>query len=1367
MIRLLRGTLARLLALGVLALVLLAVLISAARLTLPLLDQYREPFAAALSERLGYPLRMGGMSLHLSGWSPRLALDDVVLADPEGGPDLLSLRALELDLDLPASLRLGSPQIRALTLVGARLALRRLADGRIRVLGLGALQSDDPRTLELFLRQGRLNLVDSEVVLIDDRIPGGLPWLTQVQLGLRNAGQGHRLDLRARPVADRLGDSDRGDPSDARLQVLAELRGDGLDPSTWGGSVYLKLSGAGTLDLAPPDILAHARAQGLVLEAWLQLSAGGLTEGLGRVALEGLRLTPSRLDLGPSAEAEGAEPTRAQPGARPIAVDRLSALARVVPTTEGWRIGVRDLWLAMEGGELEGLNLDLRLSGRGRLDGLQLAVDNLDLALVPPLVRLIPGPRPELAQRLDDLAPEGHLKRIGFALERPVGTPPRWRLAATGNGLGIHQSGKVPGVEGLCLRLRADQDGGDLRLRSEWLQLDLAPLFDRPIYLDRFSGLLDWTLGPAGALHLSGRNLVLENPDLGGRVRFDLDLPAPGGGRSPFLDLRASLHDGDGARARTYIPVGILHPKLVGWLERALVGGRVPQADLIFRGPLRDYPFRGNDGRFELLLEIEDAGLDYLEGWPPLESASGTLRFLNQGMAVQVDSARILDSALGDGRAVMADLRGPHHLSIQGQVEGPFSDGLRVLAETPLARRLGVLPRVLQVGGVSRLDLGLELPLAQGQPPSLAGRLTWPGQAEISLQGTPLTLTDLAGELRFTEHSVSAEGIAAQLWGRPLSLDVATGGPAGPAGPRTEIRARSRLPVSDLARRLPSPLWSIANGDADWDLGVEVGLADLTRDLSPLSWRLRSDLRGLALDLPAPLGKTANQARALDLAGALLPGRSLSLRGTVGQGTAGGLGLDLALTLTKGSPRLERGRIVAGAREAPAGAPEGLLVEADLPRLELTAWADWWSRFRGLGAGRGAGAGPGAIVLPRPLGLDLRIARLDLAGAALTDARVRAAPGDSGWTAEVESRELAGSLGFPAAGSDAPVAISLARLDLAALLPSGDRESPPTSPESAEDGTRLPPTDLRVADLRWGGAPLGRLAVDLRPEPGGLRIPRIDLKGPGDTRVSGEATSVDGPEGGRARLALDLESADTGPLMRALDYGSVLSEAPLESSVRLEWPGGLGSFALARSTGTLSLKVGAGRLLEVEPGVGRVLGILNLGALSRRLALDFTDIYQQGFSFEQIQGDIRIGGGKAELRRFEIEGPASAIRVSGYTDLRSRTFDQMVTVEPRIGSSVALASALAGGPVVGAAVYLADKVTGGTIDKLGSYSYRVTGPWSDPELTRVGWGPFGGDAPAGAPGETSGGDSGGTGPGAFPLPFSLPPSRSDENHFLN
>jgi hypothetical protein len=79
--------------------------------------------------------------------------------------------------------------------------------------------------------------------------------------------------------------------------------------------------------------------------------------------------------------------------------------------------------------------------------------------------------------------------------------------------------------------------------------------------------------------------------------------------------------------------------------------------------------------------------------------------------------------------------------------------------------------------------------------------------------------------------------------------------------------------------------------------------------------------------------------------------------------------------------------------------------------------------------------------------------------------------------------------------------------------------------------------------------------------------------------------------------------------------------------------------------------------------------------------MDFTDLYEQGFAFEEMRGRIQIAEGKATLDNFTVDGPASKVIVSGSSDLVNQRFDQSVVVEPRIGSSVALASAVAGGPV--------------------------------------------------------------------------------------
>ncbi len=1356
--------LTRLAWIGLAGLILLALLMTTLRLALPITDHYRDAIVQTLSQRLGYPLRVETLTLRLSGWFPRLVLGNAALTCPENGSDLLRLQALELDLEPIASLRTGKPQIRSLTLVGARLIIERTPDGRVSVAGLGALHTDDPRTLELFLDQGRLNLTASEVQIRDDALGSEGIRLTDVRLRLHNTGLTHQLELIAQaPPAP--ADAGAAHPPATRVRVLADLQGDARDLRGWGGRVYLHLAAADPAAWLPwtlvdPDLVHTADVQ---LESWNEIRAGALTESINRIDVSGLTLTPpAAIRTDPDPASTPANPARrSAAGAPAVTVEQLGGLIRVAPLADGWRIGVADLELRVDGAALHDLDLDLRLSAQGNLSALDLTAAEFELASISNLLRAWPWQSPLNPGPLAALNPRGRIERLAVQFAVAPGEPPTWQTAALGHGLALDQHARLPGFAGLSARLRADQDSGGLQLGSTALDLDLRPRFDQPIHLDQLSGSLTWQRDPDGGMRVQGRNLVLENADLAGRARLALDWPGPAAdpATGPFLDLRAHLSDADVAQVRRYLPVGVLKPALTRWLTRALAAGRVPQADFLVRGPLNKYPFREQEGRFELLLDYHDLVLDYQPGWPPIVAAAGELWFLNQGLDIRTDNGRIYDTALRQGRTIIPDLWKPTRLLIHGEGAGPFADGLRILGESPLAQRLGPLARVFAVQGRSQLVLDLDVPLVKGGLLGVDGRLSWPEPAGLSLAGTPVALSELTGELRFTGNSLHAEAIRAQLWGRPVTVAIATRNPGTAPSAATAIRAQARMPVTELATRFPSTAWRLVSGDLAWDLDVALRNADLQEPSLPLALRLHSDLRGLGLDLPPPFGKTAEQPRVLELTGALIPGRSLTI-----QGDLDGLALDLDLGLGPAAPQLERARVTlstlpdaaASATDQPPTPARGLLIDGTVTELSLPTWSDWWKRV-----GPTLGARPDADAGLRldPLSVDLRIATLDLGGPRLTNTRIQTAqPADQHWDLRVDAKEAAGHIRLPVTGSAAPVELELERLDLKALLPAGTAED--TGP--ATPTRLLPAADLRVAELRWGEAQLGRLSLDVRPDVAGLRCPRIRFDGLGETQVTGDADWMESAEGGRSRLSLDLAAADTGPLLRALDYAAGLSPAAVNARLRLGWPGGFKSFELARSQGRIELEIGPGRLLAVEPGVGRVLGFLNLGELGRRLTLDFSDLYEQGFVFERILGRIDIADAQARLERFEINGPASDIRVSGFTDLRARTFDQTVTVEPSIGTSVALASTLAGGPVVGAAVYLLDRVAGGALDRLGSYQYRMTGPWDTPQFTRIGWEPF-----AGGVGPGTGTSGPVDAPAATPAPGPPAASRPNgDNSFL-
>jgi uncharacterized protein (TIGR02099 family) len=941
-----------------------------------------------------------------------------------------------------------------------------------------------------------------------------------------------------------------------------------------------------------------------------------------------------------------------------------------------------------------------------------------------PLLKASPWALPELMLRAIAANPRGRLDDLILDVELDSGERPRWDVNVRAEGLGWDRSGSLPGVDGVGLQFRADQEGGEATLGSLGLRLDLNPLFDEPLELDRLSARLNWVTDSTGVVRVSARNLTLENADLRGRARFAVQIPADGSG--PELDLRASFEDGNGARVRPYLPVGIMHPKLVDWLTRSLVSGRVSQADLVVRGPLGAYPFRQDEGRFELILDFEETVLDYLAGWPPIQGAAGQLRFVNESLSISLDRGRIYESSLVDAGAEIPELWGLKQIRIHGEAEGPFADGLRVLDETPLSERLGRLTQVFSATGESRLRLEIDLPLTKSVPLGVMGRLSWPKPATLEVQGSHVSLSRLGGELTFTESGLAADALEAELWGRPLDLSIRTLNPGKPETSATLIQGRSRTPVAVLAERFPSPLWDPVAGELDWSLDLTLRNQDVQTISPPLAFDLSSRLGGLSIDLPAPFGKPASAISELAVGGSLVPGRSIQIAGRLGEVAA-----DLTLDLGVSPERPVRGRVRLGGESAPPSERDGVFFDGRLAELDLPEWRE---RLAAMAPRQpDANSREARTVESWLAGADLRVGRMKLGGPRLTDVTLMLEPSPppaagGGWNLDLRANELAGRL-VVGPMADTPIEVALERLDLLALLAdSGDKGSAGKRGNS-NPFENLPDMDARVADLRWGNAPLGELNLTLRSDSLGVHLPTMRLSGDGLMVAEGEADWRRSEGGGRSEVSMRIESADVGQVLEVMDSQSRLEDAPIKATVQLNWAGGFGDFKLAQAKGFMDLEIGAGRLLEVEPGVGRLLGVLNLSALKRRLSMDFTDLYGQGFAFEEIRGRIRVADGKADLDDFTIDGPSSRVIVSGLSDLVNQRFDQGVTVEPKLGSSIALASAVAGGPVVGAAVYLVDRLAGNPIDRLGRYRYQITGPWQDPDVRRIGWEPMiGGDS---------------------------------------
>jgi uncharacterized protein YhdP len=288
--------------------------------------------------------------------------------------------------------------------------------------------------------------------------------------------------------------------------------------------------------------------------------------------------------------------------------------------------------------------------------------------------------------------------------------------------------------------------------------------------------------------------------------------------------------------------------------------------------------------------------------------------------------------------------------------------------------------------------------------------------------------------------------------------------------------------------------------------------------------------------------------------------------------------------------------------------------------------------------------------------------------------------------------------------------LKLARLYVPAAPPSVKVAADPSALES------LPGVQAEVQDFRLNERELGKLVLSAVPEGRLWRLQRLELTSPEYHAQIQGSYDLRAP-GPRTALDVKLEVSDIGAyfVRMKLPPGIKKGKAKLEGKV--QWAGAPFAFDLASLTGHLQLDAKQGQFARIEPGVGKLLGVLSLQALPRRLTLDFHDVFSQGFAFNQISATSDLNAGIASTKDFKMQGPSATVDLRGNVDLIKETQNLDVRVLPGLSDSLTVAGAIVN-PAIGVAAYLAQKVLRDPVDKLFASEYQVTGTWVDPTVTK-------------------------------------------------
>ncbi|MBM3116260.1 YhdP family protein [Jeongeupia naejangsanensis] len=829
-----------------------------------------------------------------------------------------------------------------------------------------------------------------------------------------------------------------------------------------------------------------------------------------------------------------------------------------------------------------------------------------------------------------------------------------------------------PGVSGADVWLQFDEKRGELQLTSPRFGIEWPSEFAEPLVFDKAAVEADWRReGEEWRIDLP--KLAFENRDI------TLDLKANYRYRNAdddLLDVSGRIGRLTAQRAYAYLPREA-GAETLAWLKHSLKAGQGLDGKVVVHGPLAKFPFPDDrGGRFQITALARGVTLDFADGWPPISNIDGVLDFHGNRMDIRADSgAKILGTSLSKVHVAIADLAHQPLLEIDGSAGGKTSDFLDFLRQSPLHAHTAAYVDGLKAEGSGELTLKLGVPLDNPDATRVDGRFQYADNQLDFGAGVPL-LTRARGELGFTERSFELRNGAARIFGGDSRVSGKTG-----ADGKLRLQLAGQVQLAEVMRRYPMPLGGNIKGAVAYQ-----GQLDLGDDGYTLN--VQSPLMQAEVDLPAPLGKRVGDVRLLRLQ---LAGDPKGSRIDFGYGNL------LAGALRLPDSGASSGQIVLGSASAAAPTKPGFAISGSWPALDVQAWA------------KVAPSGARDDVALALSG-DVQIGQLSGWGRQLNAVRVRFTGDGRNWQSDVSARELAGKLGWDGNGNG-KLSAQLQRL----ALPLGETAqgtAPQDSAHAAASGVRkLPALDIAIGDLRYKSLQLGRMAVLASQQGEDWRLDKVELVNPDLNLVMNGSWR----QGSHVNGHIEASTPSTGNLLGRLGYPDTVKRAPAKFSGDLTWDGPLFPPDLSSMRGTMSLDVGAGQFAKIDPGVARFLSVLSLQALSRRVQLDFRDVFSSGFEFDAITGQAKIDKGIAQTDDLVIAGPAAQVLFRGNANFVAGTQNLRVRIVPVIGDTVAIATGIIN-PVVGVAAFLLQRALKDPLGQLVAYEYDISGTMSDPQI---------------------------------------------------
>ena len=913
-------------------------------------------------------------------------------------------------------------------------------------------------------------------------------------------------------------------------------------------------------------------------------------------------------------------------------------------------------------------------------------------------------------------------------------------LQADLNDISVDSYKGAPALSGVFGLLNMSAIKGSVDLKSDKFSMHFPGLFDDRWFYQKAQGKVSWSIEKEQS-KIKQINVNSELLSLQGSAaqkvngRFSLVLPMnkikPSelilmiGGQK--LELKSAL---------SYIPNKVVPESLKDWIKQVSVKGRVEQGAVVIRTPLKKIQDGSLNPSVQLDFIINKAEVKFSPDWP---------NYLADDLRVTIDNGDIAsiskNGSLAKNQVAMLKVTKASSeagVSVSGGISGDFKKFLAVIKTKKAYQQLSKPLQALSISGKHSSIINLTIPVPttekkSGNKTQLDSALRFNISSDVKNgklldSENNLTLDKINGHLEYDNvKGLKAKRLKTHLLNNPASVSI-TSEPFAKET-KTSINLTGEIAVKSLSNWVDENSLKLLSGKSKYsarlDLCVKTGSCN--------QLVINSNLTGVAIDLPAPWGKTKKQEAKLQVVQSADKNKQSIWRYNYKDIVRGISQLTptekvepnsndagaLDEKTSDGKPSLV-GRaathIVLGGNRPEITKVEGVRVSGVLSGIDIDKLI---GEFTASKSSAKKSSGGSAAILEGVNNIDLKLKKVRLLGQYLPSGWVNIQTSAKNWFAQFDLGLAAGQVNY----SPKKGALTEVRLNHLVFNTAKDgKKAQAKSPSFSASATgQWPEVALSIDKLVLNDLNIGRWSARLAPTKTGYRASSIQGK-IAQTTVSGELAWANQQANVKTVIDVVAKGGDFGAVLKQFGQERVLENKSGVLSAHLSWPGNPWSFEQGALNGSLEFAIKNGRIIEAGTSASflRIFGILNLNTVIKRLKLDFSDLLESGVAFDKVTAKYQLTNGLATSEApLKLEGDAANIEMKGTINLKDGTLAKRMQVAIPLTSNAPIAALLLATPQAAGIAFVIDKLLGKRLAKLTALSYDISGSWLEPKIKPV------------------------------------------------